>query len=74
MAHYIHLVTSMIICLIKMEFQLRNPTSSFKFATVESTNVYSYFKKHVEFQTMFRTMESDNTKTSDEAVAKVLSG
>uniref|UniRef100_A0A915HPC8 Ionotropic glutamate receptor C-terminal domain-containing protein n=1 Tax=Romanomermis culicivorax TaxID=13658 RepID=A0A915HPC8_ROMCU len=54
--------------------RLRNPTVNFKYATVESTNVYNYFKSHAELSTMFRMMESNNYANSTCAIQAILSG
>ncbi|ETN73930.1 glutamate [NMDA] receptor subunit zeta-1 domain protein [Necator americanus] len=40
--------------------RLRNPSANFSFATVLNSNVYQYFKRHVELSTMFRKMEAHN--------------
>jgi len=55
-------------------FQLRNPTDSFKFATVKGSSIEEYFKRQVEFTTMYRTMEPQNKKTVEEAIKAVEDG
>lgn len=55
-------------------FQLRNPTENFKFATVKHSAIELYFKRQVEFTTMYRTMQNDNKDTVEEAIAAVENG
>uniref|UniRef100_A0A7I4Y1B4 LITAF domain-containing protein n=1 Tax=Haemonchus contortus TaxID=6289 RepID=A0A7I4Y1B4_HAECO len=46
--------------------RLRNPSANYSFGTVLNSNVYQYFKRHVELSTMFRKMEAHNVeKTLD---------
>ncbi|PIO69666.1 hypothetical protein TELCIR_08507 [Teladorsagia circumcincta] len=42
--------------------RLRNPSANFSFGTVLNSNVYQYFKRHVELSTMFRKMEAHNVE------------
>ncbi|KAK6021699.1 Ligand-gated ion channel, partial [Ostertagia ostertagi] len=46
----------------RCSFQLRNPSANFSFGTVLNSNVYQYFKRHVELSTMFRKMEAHNVE------------
>lgn len=55
-------------------FQLRNPTDTFKFATVKNSAIEEYFKRQVEFTTMYRTMENQNLNTVEEAIFAVENG
>ena len=54
-----------------VNLQLRNPTESFKFATVKSSSIEEYFKRQVEFTTMYRTMENENRDSVEEAIKAV---
>ncbi|KAK6735998.1 hypothetical protein RB195_018957 [Necator americanus] len=54
--------------------RLRNPSANFSFATVLNSNVYQYFKRHVELSTMFRKMEAHNMEKVSDAVAALLNG
>ncbi|VDO63249.1 unnamed protein product [Haemonchus placei] len=42
--------------------RLRNPSANYSFGTVLNSNVYQYFKRHVELSTMFRKMEAHNVE------------
>ena len=54
--------------------QLRNPTESFNFATVKNSAIEEYFKRQVEFTTMYRTMENENFDTVEDAIFAVENG
>ncbi|KHJ98240.1 Ligand-gated ion channel [Oesophagostomum dentatum] len=54
--------------------RLRNPSANFSFGTVLNSNVYQYFKRHVELSTMFRKMEAHNMEKVSDAVAALLNG
>ncbi|CAB3405067.1 unnamed protein product [Caenorhabditis bovis] len=54
--------------------RLRNPSANFSFGTVLNSNVYQYFKRHVELSTMFRKMEAHNVWKASEAVHLLLNG
>ncbi|ELU12705.1 hypothetical protein CAPTEDRAFT_179176 [Capitella teleta] len=54
--------------------RLRNPQEDFKYATVKHSSVAMYFKRQVELSTMYRTMESRNYRTAEEAISQVKSG
>ncbi|CAF1349247.1 unnamed protein product [Adineta ricciae] len=49
--------------------RLRNPQDGFTYATVKGSSVDMYFKRQVEFSTMYRTMESINYLTAEDAIA-----
>lgn len=49
-----------------VHFQLRNPSANFSFGTVLNSNVYQYFKRHVELSSMFRKMEPHNVRRASE--------
>ncbi|CAF0729637.1 unnamed protein product [Adineta ricciae] len=52
--------------------RLRNPQDGFTYATVKGSSVDMYFKRQVvEFSTMYRTMESKNYLTVEEAISDV---
>ena len=51
--------------------QLRNPQENFRYATVRGSAVAMYFKRQVELSTMYRTMESRNYETAEEAIQEV---
>uniref|UniRef100_A0A8R1I205 PBPe domain-containing protein n=1 Tax=Caenorhabditis japonica TaxID=281687 RepID=A0A8R1I205_CAEJA len=53
---------------------LRNPSANFSFGTVLNSNVYQYFKRHVELSSMFRKMEPHNVHRASEAVHSLLNG
>ncbi|KAF1766074.1 hypothetical protein GCK72_006030 [Caenorhabditis remanei] len=53
---------------------LRNPSANFSFGTVLNSNVYQYFKRHVELSSMFRKMEPHNVRRASEAVHSLLNG
>ncbi|KAI6184029.1 hypothetical protein M3Y97_00552300 [Aphelenchoides bicaudatus] len=52
--------------------RFRNPSDGFSFATVQHTNTYQYFKRQIEYSTMFRKMESYNFKNSQDAIQALL--
>ncbi|GAB1605407.1 glutamate receptor ionotropic, NMDA 1 isoform X2 [Argonauta hians] len=54
--------------------RLRNPQESFKYATVKKSAVEMYFKRQVELSTMYRTMETRNYNTAEEAIEDVRKG
>ncbi|EGT56359.1 hypothetical protein CAEBREN_14810 [Caenorhabditis brenneri] len=54
--------------------RLRNPSANFSFGTVLNSNVYQYFKRHVELSSMFRKMEPHNVHRASEAVHSLLNG
>ncbi|CAD6195731.1 unnamed protein product [Caenorhabditis auriculariae] len=54
--------------------RLRNPSANFSFCTVLNSNVYQYFKRHVELSTMFRKMETHNVRKASDAVSALLNG
>ena len=54
--------------------QLRNPQENFKYATVKNSAVAMYFKRQVELSTMYRTMESRNYDTAEQAIHDVKAG
>ncbi|CCD68749.1 LITAF domain-containing protein [Caenorhabditis elegans] len=54
--------------------RLRNPSANFSFGTVLNSNVYQYFKRHVELSSMFRKMEPHNVRRASEAVHSLLNG
>lgn len=51
--------------------RLRNPQKEFVFATVKNSAVSMYFKRQVELSTMFRTMETNNLDTPEQAIAAI---
>ncbi|XP_065058680.1 glutamate receptor ionotropic, NMDA 1-like [Rhopilema esculentum] len=53
---------------------LRNPSDSFPFATVNGSSVEAYFKRQVELSNMYTFMEKHNLGTDVEAIQKVKSG
>ncbi|CAI2346769.1 unnamed protein product [Caenorhabditis sp. 36 PRJEB53466] len=57
-----------------VNFELRNPSANFSFGTVLNSNVYQYFKRHVELSSMFRKMEPHNVHRASEAVHSLLNG
>ncbi|CAF4431082.1 unnamed protein product, partial [Adineta steineri] len=54
--------------------RLRNPQDGFTYATVKGSSVDMYFKRQVEFSTMYRTMESKNYLTAEDAIAELVAG
>uniref|UniRef100_T1J761 Glutamate [NMDA] receptor subunit 1 n=1 Tax=Strigamia maritima TaxID=126957 RepID=T1J761_STRMM len=54
--------------------RLRNPVENFTYATVRGSAVDMYFKRQVELSNMYRTMESNNYDTAEEAIIAVKSG
>ncbi|CAJ0577940.1 unnamed protein product, partial [Mesorhabditis spiculigera] len=54
--------------------RLRNPSTNFSAATVLNSNVYQYFKRHVELSTMFRKMEAHNVHKPGDAINALLNG
>ncbi|CAI5440787.1 unnamed protein product [Caenorhabditis angaria] len=54
--------------------RLRNPSANFSFGTVLNSNVYQYFKRHVELSSTFRKMEPHNVHKASEAVHSLLNG
>ncbi|GMT14864.1 hypothetical protein PFISCL1PPCAC_6161 [Pristionchus fissidentatus] len=54
--------------------RLRNPSANFSFGTVLHSNVYQYFKRHVELSTVFRKMEAHNVEKVDDAINSLLNG
>ena len=48
--------------------QIRNPSSSFKYATVEKSSVETYFKRQVELSSMYLFMKDKNYKNAQEAI------
>lgn len=55
-------------------FQLRNPTSNFKYATVANSSVDDYFKRQVELSTMYTFMGSYNVDTAKDGIEAVRNG
>nr|CAG4649931.1 EOG090X00ST [Sida crystallina] len=51
--------------------RLRNPTDNFTYATVHGSAVDMYFRRQVELSNMYRTMESNNYATAEEAIVAV---
>ncbi|XP_078663345.1 glutamate receptor ionotropic, NMDA 1-like isoform X1 [Branchiostoma floridae x Branchiostoma belcheri] len=54
--------------------RLRNPSDKFIYATVKGSSVDMYFRRQVEFSTMYRAMEKHNYDNSADAIAAVKSG
>ncbi|CAF0921867.1 unnamed protein product [Rotaria sordida] len=52
--------------------RLRNPQDNFTYATVKGSSVDMYFKRQVEFSTMYRTMESKNYLTAEDAIQDLI--
>uniref|UniRef100_A0ABM0H1R8 Glutamate [NMDA] receptor subunit 1 n=1 Tax=Saccoglossus kowalevskii TaxID=10224 RepID=A0ABM0H1R8_SACKO len=50
-------------------FLLRNPSESFKYATVTGSSVEQYFRRQVELSTMYRFMEDYNYDNVSAAIA-----
>ena len=55
-------------------FQLRNPTSSFKYATVANSSVDDYFRRQVELSSMYTFMSSYNVDAAEDGIEAVRSG
>nr|QQY02514.1 glutamate receptor ionotropic, NMDA 1 [Cryptocotyle lingua] len=56
------------------DMRLRNPQKDFTFGTVRGSAVDMYFKRQMEYSTMYRVMQSYNRATIEEAVEAVKSG
>ncbi|VDL76175.1 unnamed protein product [Nippostrongylus brasiliensis] len=54
--------------------KLRNPSANYSFGTVLNSNVYQYFKRHVELSTMFRKMEAHNMEKVSDALSSLING
>ncbi|CAF3093180.1 unnamed protein product [Rotaria socialis] len=54
--------------------RLRNPQDGFTYATVKGSSVDMYFKRQVELSTMYRTMESKNYLTAEDAITDLRDG
>ncbi|XP_071943037.1 glutamate receptor ionotropic, NMDA 1-like [Antedon mediterranea] len=54
--------------------RMRNPSNTFKFATVKGSSVDAYFRRQVELSTMYTFMTNFNYVNADEAVEAVRSG
>ena len=54
--------------------QLRNPSDKFIYATVKQSSVDIYFRRQVEFSTMYRHMEKYNYDSAAEAIQSVKDG
>ncbi|GMR36470.1 hypothetical protein PMAYCL1PPCAC_06665, partial [Pristionchus mayeri] len=54
--------------------RLRNPSANFSFGTLLHSNVYQYFKRHVELSTVFRKMEAHNVEKVEDAITSLLNG
>ncbi|XGW12970.1 hypothetical protein V3C99_013540 [Haemonchus contortus] len=54
--------------------RLRNPSANYSFGTVLNSNVYQYFKRHVELSTMFRKMEAHNVEKVSDALSSLING
>ncbi|CAF4707499.1 unnamed protein product, partial [Rotaria sp. Silwood1] len=54
--------------------RLRNPQDGFTYATVKGSAVDMYFKRQVEFSTMYRIMESKNRLSVEEAISELRNG
>jgi ionotropic glutamate receptor NMDA 1 len=53
---------------------LRNPSENYSYASVKGSAVERYFKSQVELSTMYRTMESNNFETVEEAIEALRKG
>jgi ionotropic glutamate receptor NMDA 1 len=53
---------------------LRNPSENYSYASVKGSAVERYFKRQVELSTMYRTMESNNYETVEEAIEALRKG
>ena len=69
--YFNHVILKYFISLNLYCFQLRNPQENFVYATVKNSAVAMYFKRQVELSTMYRTMETHNRDTAEEAIQKV---
>ncbi|KAF8569912.1 hypothetical protein P879_03250 [Paragonimus westermani] len=56
------------------DIRLRNPQKDFTFATVRGSSVDMFFKRQMEYSSMYRVMESLNYPTVEEAVEAVRTG
>ncbi|CAN0390141.1 unnamed protein product [Lampetra fluviatilis] len=54
--------------------RLRNPSDKFIYATVKQSSVDIYFRRQVEFSTMYRHMEKHNYDSAGEAIQAVKDG
>ncbi|XP_033114938.1 glutamate receptor ionotropic, NMDA 1-like isoform X2 [Anneissia japonica] len=54
--------------------RMRNPSNTFKFATVKGSSVDAYFRRQVELSTMYTFMETFNYVNADAAVEAVREG
>ena len=48
--------------------QIRNPSPSFKYATVEKSSVETYFRRQVELSSMYLFMKDKNYKNAEDAI------
>ena len=48
--------------------QIRNPSPSFKYATVEGSSVETYFRRQVELSSMYLFMKDKNYKNAEQAI------
>ncbi|CAB3983880.1 glutamate receptor ionotropic, NMDA 1-like, partial [Paramuricea clavata] len=53
---------------------LRNPTTSFKYATVANSSVDDYFRRQVELSSMYTFMSSYNVDAAEDGIEAVRSG
>ncbi|CAH8644102.1 unnamed protein product [Heterobilharzia americana] len=56
------------------DVRLRNPQKDFLFATIRGSPVEMYFKRQVEFATMYRVMETNNYDSVEDAIQAIKSG
>ncbi|CAH8591050.1 unnamed protein product [Schistosoma turkestanicum] len=56
------------------DVRLRNPQKDFLFATIRGSPVEMYFKRQVEYATMYRVMETNNYDSVEEAIQAIKSG
>ncbi|TPP56628.1 Glutamate [NMDA] receptor subunit 1, partial [Fasciola gigantica] len=56
------------------DMRLRNSQKDFTFATVRGSPVEQYFMRQMEYSTLYRTMESNNYDSIDEAIQAVRKG
>ncbi|CAF2325608.1 unnamed protein product [Rotaria sp. Silwood2] len=54
--------------------RLRNPQENFTYATVKGSAVDMYFKRQVEFSTMYRKMEAKNYLSVEDAILDLRNG
>ncbi|XP_033629311.1 glutamate receptor ionotropic, NMDA 1-like isoform X1 [Asterias rubens] len=54
--------------------KIRNPSDSFKYATVSKSSVEMYFRRQVELSTMYRFMLKYNYDDADDAIRDLKSG